>query len=97
MRQRNRYSRTISCQVGVGWIVYSERSDDSVRLISPSGTVRMIAAVPGCRYGDFWLDLGRKRVLAVREDHRNRPPADPEHAIVALSLDPADYTNPPRV
>jgi dipeptidyl aminopeptidase/acylaminoacyl peptidase len=75
-----------------GWIVYSERSDDSVRLISPNGTVRTIAAIPGCRYADFWLDRRRNRVLAVREDHRNRPSNDPEHTIVALSLDPADYT-----
>jgi dipeptidyl aminopeptidase/acylaminoacyl peptidase len=53
----------------------------------------MIAAVPGCRYGDFWFDLRRHRVLAVREDHRNQPSNDPEHTIVALALDPADYTH----
>jgi hypothetical protein len=80
-------------RVAGGWIVYSERSDDSVRLISPHGTVRTIAAMPGCRYADFWFDLRRNRVMAVREDHRNQPSNDPEHTIVALALDPADYTH----
>ena len=32
--------------------------------------------------------LPRRRVLAVREDYRARPPTDPKAAIVALPLDP---------
>jgi len=73
-----------------GWVVYSEKSDGSVWLAEPGGTVRRIAAMPGCRYADFWFDLARRRILAVREDHRNRPDSDPEAAIVALALDPAE-------
>ncbi|MGB8840843.1 MAG: prolyl oligopeptidase family serine peptidase [Aliidongia sp.] len=77
-------------RVSEGWIVYSDACDNSVRLISPSGVLRTIAAVPGCRYADFWFDLRRERVLAVREDYRKRAPTEPQHSIVALSLDPAD-------
>jgi dienelactone hydrolase len=70
-----------------GRIVYSERSDGSVRVSEPAG-VRTIAAVPGCRYAAFTIDAARETVYAVREDHRNRPPGDPANAIVALSLAP---------
>jgi dipeptidyl aminopeptidase/acylaminoacyl peptidase len=73
-----------------GWIVYTDYRDHAVRLRSPDGVFRIIADVPGCRYADFWFDLPRRRVLAVREDYRNRSSAlDPQHTIVALSLDPA--------
>ncbi|PNG24626.1 S9 family peptidase [Methylocella silvestris] len=69
-----------------GWIVYSERSDGSVWAIEGDAAPRKIATPEGCRYADFEFDLPRRRVLAVREDHRGRPPTDPEAAIVALSL-----------
>jgi dipeptidyl aminopeptidase/acylaminoacyl peptidase len=72
-----------------GWIVYSDNRDNSVWLIPPGEVPRRIADVPGCRYADFRLDLPRRRVLAVREDHRARPVTNPEIAIVALTLDPA--------
>ena len=49
---------------------------------------RQIETPDGCRYADFEFDLPRRRVLAVREDHRGRPPTDPKAAIVALPLDP---------
>jgi dipeptidyl aminopeptidase/acylaminoacyl peptidase len=73
-----------------GRIVYADRGDASVRVREADGGVRTIAAVDGCRYAGFALDARRNRVLAVREDHRNRPPTDPANAIVALDLDPAD-------
>jgi dipeptidyl aminopeptidase/acylaminoacyl peptidase len=79
-------------RVTKGWIVYSNGSDDSVWLIAPNGATWPIAAIPGCRYADFWFDLPCNRVLAVREDHRNRPPSDPEITIVSLRLDPVDCT-----
>jgi dipeptidyl aminopeptidase/acylaminoacyl peptidase len=72
---------------GDGLIVYSERSDGSVRLADALG-VRTIAAVPGCRYAAFALDPQRLRVYAVREDHRDRPASEPENAIVVLSIAP---------
>jgi acetyl esterase/lipase len=70
-------------------IVYSEKADGAVWLIEPGGAPRRIAAVEGCRYTDFTFDLPRRRVLAVREDHRDRPPTDPQAAIVALTLEPS--------
>ena len=60
----------------------------SVRLIEAARPPRRIETPEGCRYADFEFDLPRRRVLAVREDHRARPPADPKAAIVALPLDP---------
>ena len=75
--------------VAQGWIVHSEKSDGSVWLIEPGQAARQIAATPGCRYADFHFDLRRRRVLAVREDHRNRPESDPEATLVALAFDAA--------
>lgn len=70
-----------------GVIVFSERKDGSVWIIEALHPPRKIATPDGCRYADFELDLPRRRVLAVREDHRERPPTDPEAAIVTLGLD----------
>jgi dipeptidyl aminopeptidase/acylaminoacyl peptidase len=72
-----------------GWVVYCDNRDDSVWVLPPGESPRRIANAPGCRYADFRFDLPRRRVLAVREDHRNRPATDPEIAIVALPVDPA--------
>ncbi|MGH7187032.1 MAG: S9 family peptidase, partial [Pseudomonadota bacterium] len=69
-------------------VVFSERTDGSVWLIEAGAAPRRIETAEGCRYADFEFDLPRRRVLAVREDHRARPPTDPKAAIVALPLDP---------
>ena len=55
-------------------VVVSERADGSVWLIEAGRPPRRIETPEGCRYADFELDLPRRRVLAVREDHRARPP-----------------------
>ncbi|MGI8568955.1 MAG: prolyl oligopeptidase family serine peptidase [Methylocella sp.] len=74
--------------VAAGVVVFSERADGSVWLIEAGSPPRRIETQEDCRYADFDFDLPRRRVLAVREDHRSRPPSDPKAAIVALSLDP---------
>jgi len=74
--------------VAAGVVVFSERSNGSVWLIEAGHAPRQIETPEGCRYADFAFDLPRRRVLAVREDHRNRPPTDPKAAIVSLPLDP---------
>jgi dipeptidyl aminopeptidase/acylaminoacyl peptidase len=71
-------------------IVFSERKDGTVWLIETAAPPRQIGTPEGCRYADFELDLPRRRVLAVREDHRSRSPTDPKAAIVALPLDAGD-------
>jgi dipeptidyl aminopeptidase/acylaminoacyl peptidase len=71
-----------------GLIVFSERKDGSVNLIEPGSTApRKLSTPEGCRYADFEFDLPHRRVIAIREDHRDRPPTDPKASIVALSLD----------
>lgn len=70
-----------------GGVIYSERKDGSVWLIDRGAPARRIATPEGCRYADFEFDSARRRVLAVREDHRDRPPTNPKAAIVALPLD----------
>ncbi|HXW71443.1 MAG TPA: S9 family peptidase [Methylocella sp.] len=70
-----------------GTIIFSERSDGSVWLVEGKSLPHRIETPSGCRYADFAFDLPRRRVLAVREDHRDRPPTDPKAAIVALPLD----------
>jgi hypothetical protein len=56
-------------RVADGWIVYSERSDDSVRLISPHGTVMR-------------LHQGRGAARRQLDDARNRR-GDGRHGILA--------------
>jgi dipeptidyl aminopeptidase/acylaminoacyl peptidase len=73
--------------VSAGRIVFSERKDCSVWLIDGADAPRQLATPPLCRYADFEFDVARNRILAVREDHRDRPPTDPKAAMVAL--DPA--------
>jgi dipeptidyl aminopeptidase/acylaminoacyl peptidase len=70
-----------------GVIVYSERKDGSVWIIEPGKEPRKIPTPEGCRYADFEFDSARRRVLAVREDHRDPPSTNPKAAIVALRLD----------
>jgi len=69
-------------------VIVSERADGSVWLIETGAAPRRIETPEGCRYADFEFDLPRRRVLAVREDLRARPPTDPKAAIVALPLGP---------
>jgi dipeptidyl aminopeptidase/acylaminoacyl peptidase len=70
-----------------GTIVYSERSDGSVRLIDGVRPARLVTSVDGCRYAGFSIDPIRGLIYAVREDHRDRAPTAPLNALVALSLD----------
>jgi dipeptidyl aminopeptidase/acylaminoacyl peptidase len=74
--------------VAAGVVVFSERTNGSVWLIEAGRPPRRIETPDGCRYADFEFDPPRERVLAIREDHRDRPPTDPKAAIVALPLDP---------
>lgn len=70
-----------------GIIVFSERRDGSLWLIEGGAPPRRLPTPQGCRYADFEFDMPRGRVLAIREDHRDRPPTNPKAAIVALPLD----------
>jgi dipeptidyl aminopeptidase/acylaminoacyl peptidase len=74
--------------VAGGTIVYSERSDGSVWCAQGAAPPKPLVQVAGCRYAGFAIDRARKRVYAVREDHRDRPPTDPENTLVAFSLAP---------
>ncbi|MGH6868675.1 MAG: prolyl oligopeptidase family serine peptidase, partial [Methylocella sp.] len=74
--------------VAAGVVVFSERADGSIWLIEAGSQARRIETPEDCRYADFEFDIPRRRVLAVREDHRACPPSDPKAAIVALPLDP---------
>jgi dipeptidyl aminopeptidase/acylaminoacyl peptidase len=77
-------------RVQAGIIIFSERTDSSIWLIEGGAAPRRIATPEGCRYADFDFDPARRRVLAVREDYRDRPPTNPTAAIVALPLDPGE-------
>ena len=72
--------------VSEGRVGFSHRPDGSVWLIEPELAPRMVSQVPGLRFADFCFTPDRKRLLAVREDHRNTD-AQPEATLVALSLD----------
>ena len=73
--------------VAAGCVVFSERASGNVFIIDAGGGApRKIETPDDCRYADFEFDVPRRRVLAVREDHRGRPPSDPKAAIVSLPL-----------
>ena len=73
--------------VAAGCVVFSDRASGNVFLIEAGGGApRKIETPDSCRYADFEFDVPRRRVLAVREDHRGRPPTDPKAAIVSLPL-----------
>ena len=73
--------------VSDGTIIFSERRDGSLWLIEGVAPPRRLPTPEGCRYADFEFDFPRRRVLAVCEDHRDRPPTNPKAMIMALSLD----------
>lgn len=75
-----------------GTIIFSERRDGSLWLIEAAQPPRRIATPEGCRYADFEFDLLRRRMLAICEDHRNRPPTNPRASIVSLPLDGGEET-----
>jgi dipeptidyl aminopeptidase/acylaminoacyl peptidase len=75
-----------------GVIIFSERRDGSLWLIDGKAPPRRLPTPPLCRYADFEFDVARGRVLAIREDHRDRPPTDPKAAIVAIPLSAEEKT-----
>lgn len=70
-----------------GRIVYTEKTDGSVWLVEKGEAPRKIVGVEGARYADFRFVPGTGKIVAVREDHRNRKPTDPEAAIVLLDTE----------
>ncbi|MHB8885338.1 MAG: S9 family peptidase [Methylovirgula sp.] len=82
--------------VSNGTIIFSERRDGSLWLIEGQGKgvapPRRLATPEGCRYADFEFDFPRRRILAICEDHRDRPPTNPKATIIALPLDGGDAT-----
>ncbi|WP_428390347.1 S9 family peptidase [Lichenicoccus sp.] len=70
-----------------GRIGFSHRPDGSVWLIEPGAPPRPVCQVAGLRFADFCFMPDGRALLAVREDHRDAGAAQPEAAIVALSLD----------
>ena len=81
-----------------GRIGFSHRADNSVWLIEPGQAPRAVCSVPGLRFADLCFAPDGRRLLAVREDHRDPQAAQPEAAIVALPLDAPDASaNPGEV
>jgi dipeptidyl aminopeptidase/acylaminoacyl peptidase len=75
-----------------GRVIFSERRDGSLWLIEAEQPPRRLPTPQGCRYADFEFDVARNRALAIREDHRDRPPTNPKASIVALPLNGGDET-----
>lgn len=72
-----------------GVLVYCDDSDRSVRLRTPDGTTRVLAAVdPQVRFADLRVHPRVPVVLAVREDHR--APGEPETTLVGLDWPTSD-------
>ncbi|MEO3939194.1 prolyl oligopeptidase family serine peptidase [Dermatophilaceae bacterium Soc4.6] len=72
-----------------GVIVFSTASDGRLHLVDGDGIRALTPDLPGrqLRYGDLQLDLARRRVVCVREDHRGGGEA--VSTLVAVPLDGA--------
>lgn len=70
-----------------GTIVFSNFDDNRLYRVSPgSETPQPITPEGGFRYGDLKLDLARRRILCVREDHAFAD-AEPVNTLVQIALD----------
>ncbi len=70
-----------------GIIVFSHFDDNRLYLLTPdSGSPRPITPEGAFRYADLQIDLNRRRVICVREDH-SFPDAEPVNTLVQLALD----------
>ncbi|KNX39006.1 S9 family peptidase [Luteipulveratus halotolerans] len=70
-----------------GLVVFSDRADGRLRVVESGVEPRVITPYVGgplLRYAALHLDLPRRRVLAVREDHRDD--GEPRNEIVAVPL-----------
>lgn len=73
-----------------GIIVFSQVSDNRVYLYdlnNPLQGIRPLTQLNKCRYGDFELDLERRVVYAVCEDHSDKHAKEPVNTLVAIPLD----------
>jgi dienelactone hydrolase len=77
--------------VADGIVYFSNFSDQRIyRIDTSAGGVPQVPPVPigcddGCFYADLVVDAPRRRLVAVREDHR--APGEPVNSIVSISLD----------
>ena len=80
---------------GGAWIVsggdayFSNFADNLVYRRGADGHVQALTREPLQRHADFELDPGRRRLMAVREDHRAGG-REPRNLLVALPLDGGD-------
>jgi dipeptidyl aminopeptidase/acylaminoacyl peptidase len=77
--------------VADGTLFFANDADQRVYRLEPGSSPVPITAPDERRYADLIVDRGRRRLIAVCEDHRGR--GEPEHSIVGI--DPAG-TAPPR-
>lgn len=73
-----------------GIIVFSQVNDNRVYLYDlndPLKGIRPLTQLNKCRYGDFELDLERRTVYAVCEDHSDSQAKEPRNYLVSIPLD----------
>ncbi|HEV2067886.1 MAG TPA: hypothetical protein VGR08_13740, partial [Thermomicrobiales bacterium] len=70
-----------------GTVVFSNFDDNRLYVVAPdSDRPQPITPEGGFRYADLTLDLARRRIICVREDH-SFADAEPVNTLVRLSLD----------
>lgn len=78
--------------VSGGVVYFSNFADNLVYRLREGGQVDALTRDPLQRHADFELDAGRRRLIAVREDHLVRG-QEPVNLLVALSLDGAESSD----
>lgn len=84
-----------------GGVVVSDGTDDRLLRLDARADGTFADPVPltppGARYGDLTLDPGRRRIIAVREDHGGGWRTDPTNTLVAVPLDGSAAEDPAAV
>lgn len=76
-----------SYTVAGGVLFFANFADQAVYRIDPGGEARPIFAEADLRHADFAPDLGRNRLICVREDHRVPAGQQPINTLVAIGID----------
>lgn len=79
-----------SAFVVAGGVIFFINADQRWYRRDLDGSIRPITAEGPVRYGAPQLDLRRRRIICVREDHR-APGQEPENSIVAVAMDGDEY------
>jgi dipeptidyl aminopeptidase/acylaminoacyl peptidase len=77
-----------ACAAAGDTLYFSNFADNLIHRQDADGVARPITHDSAQRHADFEIDAARRRLIAVREDHRDRT-QEPRNSLVAIAIDGA--------